>query len=434
MKILIVSSYFPPRNSIASLRPYSWAKWWSRAGHDVTVLTTEKSKQPMDLVLDMSEFRVISTPLLLPFRKASGEFKTAVVANARQHLTLKIRLLSFLKSSYKKMFLDKGCFFACRYPDWHDLWAKKAISVVAHEKWDVVISSGWPYSTHRVGMFLKRHNKAAKWIVDWRDLWTRNHLFPGLTIFHGVEKRLENAFHDNADLITTVSDPLAETLRNMTKTPVKTIYNGYDPDDFAFLFQQERKINSRLEIVYTGTTYRRFQDPSPLFEALGSLLQDKKIKAADVRVTFAGSGMTYVSDLAERYGVSDLYAFLGFLPREQALALQYHADVALFLEYENPDVKGVLTGKLFEYLYIAREIWAVGCSNKTESGSLIEKANCGIAFGKDVDRIMTAILDKLHGPRQHVFKKNNEVLEQFERRRQADKLLEAVSATAEINN
>ena len=42
MKILIITHYFPPLNSIASLRPYSWAKYWTKVGHDVTVLTTKK--------------------------------------------------------------------------------------------------------------------------------------------------------------------------------------------------------------------------------------------------------------------------------------------------------------------------------------------------------------------------------------------------------
>lgn len=43
MRILIVSTFFPPENSIASFRPYSWAKWWSRAGHEVTVVSTKKN-------------------------------------------------------------------------------------------------------------------------------------------------------------------------------------------------------------------------------------------------------------------------------------------------------------------------------------------------------------------------------------------------------
>ena len=59
MKILIISDYFPPLNSIASLRPYSWAKFWSKMGHDVTVLTTQKYKKENDLNFECSSFEII---------------------------------------------------------------------------------------------------------------------------------------------------------------------------------------------------------------------------------------------------------------------------------------------------------------------------------------------------------------------------------------
>ena len=58
-KILIITHYFPPINAIASHRPYSWAKYWSRMGHNITVLTTKKEPKSNDLNLDCSFFKVI---------------------------------------------------------------------------------------------------------------------------------------------------------------------------------------------------------------------------------------------------------------------------------------------------------------------------------------------------------------------------------------
>lgn len=58
-KILIITHYFPPINAIASHRPYSWAKYWSRMGNDITVLTTKKEPKSNDLNLDCSFFKVI---------------------------------------------------------------------------------------------------------------------------------------------------------------------------------------------------------------------------------------------------------------------------------------------------------------------------------------------------------------------------------------
>ena len=41
-KILIISYDWTPRNSIGVHRPYSWAKYWSLNGYEVTVLTSKK--------------------------------------------------------------------------------------------------------------------------------------------------------------------------------------------------------------------------------------------------------------------------------------------------------------------------------------------------------------------------------------------------------
>ena len=63
MKILIVTAFFPPQNSIASLRPYSWAKYWSRAGHDVTVLTVPKKASPSDSPMPTDGFKLLEVPI-----------------------------------------------------------------------------------------------------------------------------------------------------------------------------------------------------------------------------------------------------------------------------------------------------------------------------------------------------------------------------------
>ena len=72
--------------------------------------------------------------------------------------------------------------------------------------------------------------------------------FPGIKVFHPYERYLENKFHKNANIITTVSEPLADSLRSITNTPVKVIYNGYDEEDFSFLFEKERDNNDKLII------------------------------------------------------------------------------------------------------------------------------------------------------------------------------------------
>lgn len=439
MKILIVSTFFPPQNSIASLRPYSWAKWWSRAGHDVTVLTKKKENLPNDLHLDCSGFSVIEIPLWMPFRKASKAVNATTQNNDNLHnnegckKSMCLKILSLLKSIYRKFVTSTGCFYDCRFPDWSDAWIKKAASQLRPTCCDLLVTTGGPYSVHRTAILLKRKGWNGKWILDWRDLWTKNHLYPGIRIFHPWERHLENLFHKNANYITTVSEPLAETLGGMTKTPVAVIYNGFDTEDFNFLTERSRKNNEKYTISYLGTLYRGYRDPEPLFRGLGELEKSGLITSDDIVVQFAGA-QADVLDMARKYGVEKYYSYLGFLPREKALELQYDSDAVLFLEYENPEVKGVLTGKLFEYLYLSRKILAVGCSNRTSAGALIEKCNAGICCGKDVESIKEFILQAVDNKKTNIKEsesfKNFSEINAFSRKIQAEKMLSLIDTVS----
>ncbi|RMG05815.1 MAG: hypothetical protein D6735_04915 [Acidobacteria bacterium] len=62
-KILIVTAFFPPQNSIASLRSYSWAKYWSQSGYNVTVLTTPKTLHYANINIPKADYQVLEIPI-----------------------------------------------------------------------------------------------------------------------------------------------------------------------------------------------------------------------------------------------------------------------------------------------------------------------------------------------------------------------------------
>ena len=419
MRILIVSAYFPPQNSIASLRPYSWAKWWSQAGHRVTVVTTEKKRGSSDLNLNISGFEVISLPVPFSSRSTSYFQSNIMNKNNKKYNNL---FLSVIRKWYSSFSQKTGCFYTCRFPDLHDLWTKNAIRKISARYFDLMITTGGPYSVHRVGLAIKQKNPLTKWIIDWRDLWTYNHLFKGMKIFLFYERYLENKFHRSADLITTVSEPLADTLSSITKTQVEVIFNGYDSDDYSEITKKDRKNNEVFTIIYTGTVYKEYQDPSSLFEAISNLKKNNIITTNNLKIMFAGT--TDVREVAEYYQVPEFYSYLGFLSRENALQLQYDADVVLFLEYNNPSVPGILTGKLFEYIYISREIMAIGINETTSAGRLINDTRAGYCFGNDIMEIEKYLCSRVVDKIGNNLEKNKEYIQKFERKMQAKKILD----------
>jgi glycosyltransferase involved in cell wall biosynthesis len=423
VKILIVTPYFPPQNAIASLRPYSWAKWWSRGGNEIIVYTTMSYGVKSNLNLKLPNLEIHEIPI--PFVQKLLISYNGKEEKGNKKNDLKQEIVIFIRNIYRAISDSTGCILGLRYPDLRDLWVGKVLKFVKKNKFDVVVTTGGPYSVHKVGYVLKKKSPNIFWVMDWRDLWTKNHVFMGLKIFHPYERYLENKYHKKANLITTVSDPLADTLRTMTRTRVETIYNGFDFEDYQQIKLNPRQDNTAFTIVYTGTIYRGFRDPSPLFEAISRLKQKELIDSSNLSVHFAGTNAD-VSDMAEKFNISDCYKYLGFLPREDALQIQYDADAVLFLEYNKTEAHGILTGKLFEYLSLAREIWAVGISSLSGAGQLIESACAGICFENDVEKIEKYLISSLSNRRIGKKNKNQELIASFDRKVQAERLFSLI--------
>ena len=121
-------------------------------------------------------------------------------------------------------------------------------------------------------------------------------------------------------------------------------------------------------------------------------------------------------------GLKGCYHYLGYLSRDEALKLQYNADVVLFFELKKSSMKGLLSGKLFEYLVVAKEIWSIGSSVKTDADTIIEKANAGIYLGNHVGKIENEILSAIKVKKVER-NKNMDFIAQFSREIQAAKLL-----------
>src|SRR5207302_8166772 len=118
MRILIVSPFFPPQNSIASLRPYSFAKFWKEQGHSIDILTTKKENEvhPLDLPIDF--VNLIEVPLPQFFTQAK---KNNI--NPTHKKSFLINLINTLR-------FKKGILNACRMPDITDIWAYRALKVI----------------------------------------------------------------------------------------------------------------------------------------------------------------------------------------------------------------------------------------------------------------------------------------------------------------
>ena len=415
MRILIVTAHFPPKNAIPSFRLYSFAYNWFKAGHNITVLTTSHNKNDNDLDFDCSIFNVLRSPV--PYFSGLLSFSSNLDQNTKNQNIKKNALYNILRF-FKKMYMSISD-NAQRFPSFFDLWANKAVKLVNALDYDVVLSSGGPYSVHRIGLFLKKRNKKIKWIVDWRDLWTPP--FKGFVLFKRYQINLERTFHKNADLITCVSELCSKITSSMTATPVKTVYNGFMPNDSVKNTNSVYKNNDKFTIVYTGNFYRNVQDPSPFLKAV-SRIKKKNIDLYNkLEILFAGKNSDLI-DLFRKNDISECYNFIGFIKYEDSLSLQYNSDAVLFIDFADETI----SGKMFEYMYYPKKIMAVGYNANSIAAEFIKMSNAGVYLGSDIDLIENYLIENIQDPKKYEYEKNYSFINQFTRENQAARMLDNI--------
>jgi glycosyltransferase involved in cell wall biosynthesis len=429
MRILLVSPFFPPLHAVASLRTYGFARAWSQAGCQVTVLTTVKRPDQSGLPRPMDGLRVVEidygVPALLERLRAHHKAGPPAppAAGPAPAPPRRRRVLDLLRRFRQRT----GIFASVRMPDLTDWWVEPALAWARLQPaWDVVVSSAGPYTAHLVARTLKKEDCGRLWVAEFRDLWTENHIYRGLFPFTLKERWQEKRCLREADLLVTVTKDLAEKLRARTSRPVEVIYNGYDPESMALLpaapfFPPD----GVCRLVYSGTWYPQGQDPMPLLRVLCRLQARQPDLGRRFALVIAGWSGPLWRDLAARHGLANLVQVLGVLPHEENLRLERDASALLLLDWNDPR-QGVMTGKVFEYLSASAPILTVGGAADSTLAQLIRRTGRGFHLGADEERITRALTDLLDAPARLQQSADQRFLGELTRPVQSLRLLERI--------
>jgi glycosyltransferase involved in cell wall biosynthesis len=445
MNILIVSIYFPPQHSIASLRVHSFARNWALAGNQVTVLTPRKLDEgdlnikisPAEYnLVEVSHLRILQSLIRLKqkqldrkaFRETIGS-KGTLNDSKKNPFDILIKQVTFLKKRY-------GVLTTNRMPNVHDTWIPKAVSagkaIMKSNDIDIIFSSYGPPASHVIaGMLAKSSGKP--WFADYRDLWLEHHIYPGAWPFKVFEKILEHRYVGRyAKSITTVSEPLSSVLKAKFKVPVYVIENGYDNENYKQhlpLYFTDHKIR----IVYTGTIYDGKQDPYPLLAAVKQMIEnDKKLKnwmEDNIRIMFFGRESESLVKSINRHKLFPIVQYNGRISWKDSLRIQKQADMLIYLEWGDGSVQGILTGKIFEYLILKKPVLSIGRTATASTGSdLLKNAGVGLFVGNDVQRIKSVLLNLQKDGKPFDIKPNEKIIEKYSRQKLSKKLLDLMKA------
>jgi glycosyltransferase involved in cell wall biosynthesis len=375
VKVLLVTLYFPPAGGAGVQRQLKLATHLPALGIETHVLAPDDPKWihsdaelPVPTQAWVHRARFVGPKGRRPAEELHG--RRGLDRASRQ-----------ARLAFRRMLL----------PDENVGWNLTAIPaatrIVRRHGIDVVITSSPPGSIHLVGAAAKRAT-GVRWVADLRDsLLAHPHRRAERASVRAKEKghqAVARLVARSADAVVGVSEAIAAEARGLDpRGRVVAIANGCDFDDFAGL---EYRPAARFRITHTGSFFGK-RDPRPFLSALAE-------SGLDVVARFVGDFRSADREWAERLGLGDRLELHPYVPRRRSLELQRVSEALLLLIPEaGGRGRGVLSGKVFEYLAAERPILAAVPPDGA-AADLIRETGAGVvAPPDDVPALREALAD-----------------------------------------
>jgi glycosyltransferase involved in cell wall biosynthesis len=357
-KVLIISYYFPPLGGAGVQRVAKFCKYLPSFGWEPVILTVKDVEY---LAKDESLAKEIPEGVEV-FR--SGSFDP-------------LRILFLLKKIFKRIRKRRIKTDRRNKIGWFPWALVKGYNLCKKENIDLIFSTSPPPTSHLIAYFLKFLTKKS-WIADFRDPWAGYQYQYYPTFLHKfLKKRAEKLILNSVDGIVAVNERIEKRIKekNPLTENLKTIPNGFDPDDFVVAGRGDPS-GRPYKIIYMGT-FNPDCNPEPFFKAWSNLLVKKELPKDKIKLIHLGLSMGLdIDGLIRKYNLAASIERKGYLPHREALKILTQADLLLLVVSEAEDTELCVPGKIYEYLYTQKPILAVVPPDGA-AASLIKQFNAG---------------------------------------------------------
>ncbi|THV61952.1 glycosyltransferase family 4 protein [Chryseobacterium candidae] len=425
-KILIITYYWPPAGGPGVQRWLKFAKYLPDFGWKPIIYTPENPSYPLldeTLMKDVPEnIEMVRTKIWEPYQlaeklnKSNKKFKAGQF-DVGKNQSWKSRLSIWVR----------GNFFI---PDARVFWVKPSIAFL--EKYlkenniDTIVTSGPPHSLHLIGLGLKNKIPNLKWIADFRDPWTEISYYKHLKLTKSSDKKhrqLESAVFKNADITLATSYTDAENFRKAGANAV-CITNGFDESDSDEKAKGQKGEN-KFTLSYIGVL-EQLRNPENLWKALDELIKENADFADDFTLKFVGRIDDKILSAIENSNLKNHILNLGYLAHGKAVEEMQNSDMLLITNFPNESSKGIIPGKIFEYLASGKQILSFG-PEKADVAKILEETQAGKHFNyQDTETVKKFILEKFELWKNGSLLKNTQNIEQFSRKNLTSQLTEVL--------
>ena len=375
MRILVIHQYFLGKGDAGGSRWNQFAKYWSQAGHKVTVL---------------------AGTVHYATGKKPPQYKGKFIV--REDLQPGVTVYRcHVSEAYNRSFL--GRFWAYLSFAFSSTWAG-----IAHAPEPDIIIATSPPLTVAITMWLLSIFYGVPAVFEVRDLWPESAIDTGVLRSKPIiwlSYRLEELAYRRASWINVLTPAFEKYLVDKKRVPanrISMIPNGADLDIMK-PGPKDNEIRRRLGLTdkfvvsYFGAHGRA--------NRVGQLLdvaERLKDTHPDIRIMLVGDGMEkpmLVED-ARRRGLNNVI-FVDAVPKEQVSDYINASDVCTAVLMKNETFKTVYPNKVFDYMACKRPIIIAidGVARR-----LVEEAGAGIyAEPENADAFIEAILTLKNDPK-----------------------------------
>jgi glycosyltransferase involved in cell wall biosynthesis len=416
MHVLFVAYRFPPQTGVGVLRPLKFAKYLSRLGVRVTVLSTEppagkKLDESLleELPSDVKVIRVYEKRAIPPLTR-TGLRKRFQVA---YRWALSQRVVPDAQAGFIRPALSAASNITCA-------------------RFDVVLATAPPWSAFVVAEKLSTQFRLPL-VLDYRDPWTRG--FPELPRKMGLlgriyNPRLERRIVSRASAVISAHETIPgiiETELGLTGLASRShwIPNGFDPEDFEGISPTR---SSKFVVTYAGSIHGT-RTLRPVVAALEELVTSGRVHRDDVLFRILGPSKVRLQPELTGSQIHDLVEAPGLVPHREALAALMGSTLNLSLDISYSGPKDHTPAKLYEYLSAGRPILAI--SREGLGPALIREAQGGWTVSPEDRHGLANVLEKAYRDWRHgraLPSPHPDVVARFNRAAQAARLAEILHA------
>ena len=418
-KVLIITYYWPPAGGSGVQRWLKFSKYLRDFEIEPVIYTIDnpsypildkslESEIPKDLeILKQAIFEPNS---MLSFFGRNNKKESAGFLNPNP--TFFGSIIQYIRANY---FI----------PDARKFWIQPSVNFLSNylenNHIDAIITTGPPHSMHLIGLELKK-KLGIKWISDFRDPWTEIDYFQQLPLTKKATKKhqdLEQEVLINSDMVVVVGETMKDKFLKHTNR-IEVLTNGFDTIETSLT----QELDEKFSITHVGLM-NSDRNPTILWKVLNEISNTNLNFKNDLRIKLIGK----LDDAV----IQDLKVFdhntietIPYLDHKDVGKYQASSQILLLSINEVPSAKGIITGKIFEYLQAKRPILAIGPEDG-DAAMILKNTNAGTIVGfKNKTALKATILNLYKDYKEGVLFVKSVNIEQYHRKNITSQLAEVI--------